>query len=113
MRGPWNIPCLTGCSLRAAKIVKVLLLRPRATWNEVGLYLCWKRTCGSHTTECVAEAMVAVFCHCCGGKLSGQLGEDEVVVVIFDVVCAASMVMDFGGVRVFVRVLLVWLSLSL
>ena len=35
------------------------LLRPRATWNEVGLYLRWK---GRFTqTGCVAETLVAFF----------------------------------------------------
>ena len=26
-------------------IVQVLRCKPRATWNEVGLYLCWKEEC--------------------------------------------------------------------
>ena len=25
--------------------VKVFVCKPRATWNEVGLYLCWKEKC--------------------------------------------------------------------
>ena len=37
----------------------IILLRPRATWNEVGLYLRWKG--GMFTqNECVAETLVAV-----------------------------------------------------
>ena len=40
-------PFLVGrtCSHHARKIVWVFLHKPRATWNEVGLYLSWKEQC--------------------------------------------------------------------
>ena len=38
-----------------------LVCRPRATWNEVGLYLRWKRGCGSLALMSVAGPRLVVF----------------------------------------------------
>ena len=34
---------------------------PRATWNEVDVYLRWKWRCGSLTFKSFAKALFAVF----------------------------------------------------
>ena len=41
--------------------VQVFLLRPRATWDAVGLDLCWKRKCGSLTLENATGALFTVL----------------------------------------------------
>ena len=89
--------------------VWVFLLRHRATWKEVGLYLCQKRRCGSITLKNIAAALMAVLLDCwlclpccCAGSAFDYLGEDEKCVVVFFVVvvCAAFVVVvDFGRVR--------------
>ena len=44
VRGPWPIPCWSNMFASCKKqFVQVFLCKPRATWNEVGLYLCWKK----------------------------------------------------------------------
>ena len=61
MRGPWPRPCFAKSSLRGEQRVQVFLLRPRATWDAVGLDLCWKRKCGSLTLENATGALFTVL----------------------------------------------------
>ena len=39
-------------------VVQVFLCKPRATCNEVGLYLCWKEECA----WCVVVGCAVCFC---------------------------------------------------
>ena len=78
VRGPWPIPCWTKkAGINEMPTVWVNLWRPWATWNEVGLYLHWKRRCVSLTLKSAARALFAVVCKfvdCCYlGFLEDQL----------------------------------------
>ena len=43
MQGPWPIPCRSHMFASCKKQMSwCCLCKPRATWNEVCLYLCWK-----------------------------------------------------------------------
>ena len=60
---------------------QVILLRPRATWNKVGLSQCWIGRCSSlkivkHRLPFLLVCLLWLLC-CCGGSTVDYLGEDE------------------------------------
>ena len=48
-------------------VVQIFLRKPRATSNEVGLYLCWRSEDGDCVCVCACYVFVSdvVCCHCC------------------------------------------------
>ena len=66
--GPRHTRCLANYSQQQEEFVKVFLWKPRATWNEVGLSLCWRWrcscvcgcACGVPVLFCVTSCCVAV-----------------------------------------------------
>ena len=56
--------------------ILVLLCKPRATWNEVGLYLCWKWVMCLFVLVCVlllvASVLASVRWLLCGGDGSKE-----------------------------------------
>ena len=59
-RGPFIVG--RSCSHHARKHVLAFLCKPLATWNEVGLYLCWKEYCAwcGGVLWCVVVVVVSV-----------------------------------------------------
>ena len=91
-------------------------LRPRATWNEVGPYLCWKGTCGALRISVSLKHWLPFLrvCLLCfgGGSSDDDLGEDEscVVVVFFVVVVSDDFVLVVGFSRVHYTFVCCWLG---
>ena len=59
-----------------------ILLRPRANWNEVGLYLCWGREMWFTQNEFVVKRWLPFFCWLVvssSGSLSGSCGSPSAI----------------------------------
>ena len=83
------------------------LCKPRATWNEVGLYLCWKEPCASLTLKSVdGKQEVWVWCVACSVacgvsyvRVRGVVWNAAVVVLL--VCCCVLVVFALLVVSVF------------
>ena len=65
MQGPWPIPCRSDMFVSCKKQLSwCFLCKPRATWNEMGLYLCWKLVMCQcvcwYVLVCVSNVLVCV-----------------------------------------------------
>ena len=86
VHGPWPISLLAEhVRIMQETTVLAYLCKPRATWNEVGLYLCWKWVMCNYVSVCVSMCLYVSVCvsMCCLRCVVGcvSVGVDALAVV--------------------------------